>query len=412
MSTETLPKLDEQTIATVKATVPVLAEHGEQITTRFYQMMFEAHPELKNVFNMTHQKEGKQPRALANAVYAAAQYIDDLSAIMPAVEKIAHKHRSMNIVPEQYPIVGKYLLLAIKDVLGDAATDDIINAWEKAYGVIAEAFIQVEADMYKETAEETGGWVGYRDFEVIDKVKESEVITSFYLKPVDGGALPSYKPGQYLTIQAKMPNEEFDQLRQYSLSDAPGKGYYRISVKREEGTDQLPEGKVSNFLHKHVNEGDVIPVSAPAGDFFLDTDSKKPLVLISGGVGLTPMMSMLQTIVKEEMDREVHFIHAARNGSVHALKDDMNIANETYPNVQTYIVYDTPTEEDMKEMIHAKEGYVDLPWLQSIVPQDSDFYFCGPEGFMKAIYRSLKEWNVPMEQINYEFFGPQGDLEK
>ncbi|MFG6113556.1 NO-inducible flavohemoprotein [Halobacillus sp. MO56] len=412
MSTETLPKLDEQTIATVKATVPVLAEHGEQITTRFYQMMFEAHPELKNVFNMTHQKEGKQPRALANAVYAAAQYIDDLSAIMPAVEKIAHKHRSMNIVPEQYPIVGKYLLLAIKDVLGDAATDDIINAWEKAYGVIAEAFIQVEADMYKETDEETGGWVGYRDFEVIDKVKESDVITSFYLKPVDGGALPTYKPGQYLTIQAKMPNEEYDQLRQYSLSDAPGKGYFRISVKREEGTEQLPEGKVSNFLHKHVNEGDVIPVSAPAGDFFLDTDSKKPLVLISGGVGLTPMMSMLQTIIKQQIDREVHFIHAARNGSVHALKHDMKMAGEEYPNIKTYIVYDTPTEEDMKEKLHAKEGYVDLEWLQSIVPQDSDFYFCGPEGFMKAIYGSLKDWNVPMEQINYEFFGPQGDLEK
>ncbi|MBM7552255.1 NO-inducible flavohemoprotein [Thalassobacillus pellis] len=410
MATQTMTRLDEQTIKTVKATAPVLAEHGEKITTRFYQLMFEAHPELKNIFNMTHQEEGKQPRALAGAVYAAAQYIDDLSQIMPAVEQIANKHRSLNIKPEHYPIVGKYLLLAIKDVLGDAATDDIMEAWRVAYGEIAEAFIQVEAAMYKETEEKKGGWVGYRDFEVFDKVKESDVITSFYLKPVDGGALPTFKPGQYLTIKAQMPGEKYEQLRQYSLSDSPGREYFRISVKREDGTEELPEGKVSTFLHEQVKKGDVLPVSAPAGDFFLDKESKNPLVLISGGVGLTPMMSMLQTLINEKSDREVHFIHAARNGSFHALKDDMKKADQL-SNVKTYIIYDSPTEEDMEAMLYTKEGYIDLPWLQSVVPQNADFYFCGPEGFMRAVNKALKEWHVPADRINYEFFGPKGDIE-
>src|SRR5690625_2989418 len=149
--------LTEETRNIIKATVPVLEEHGEQITTRFYQLMFENHPELKNIFNQTNQRHGDQPRALANTVYAAAANIDNLEAILPTVVSIAHKHKSLNIKPEHYPIVGKYLLLGIKDVLGDAATDEIIDAWEKAYGVIAAVFIDVEKQMYEELESTVGG---------------------------------------------------------------------------------------------------------------------------------------------------------------------------------------------------------------------------------------------------------------
>ncbi|WP_079477516.1 NO-inducible flavohemoprotein [Halobacillus salinus] len=394
--------LDEQTIATIKSTVPVLKEHGETITSHFYKQLFENHPELKNVFNQTHQKAGEQPRALANTVYAAALHIDNLGAILPRVKQIAEKHRSLNVQSEHYPIVGEHLLGAIKEVLGDAATDDIIDAWGKAYGVIADAFIQVEKNLYKETADQEGGWVGYRDFKVVQKKEESEEITSFYLKPCDEGAVPYFKPGQYLTVKAEIDGEPHDHLRQYSLSDAPGQDYFRISVKKErEGRG--PAGIVSNWLHRNVSEGDVLPISAPAGDFYLN-DTERPVVFLSGGVGLTPLMSMWKTMKQYSDERQAFFIHAARNGRVHALKDEMK-AEEA--NFNTTVFYEQPGPEDRS---YDQEGRIDFGWLEHYVPREADFYFCGPEGFMKAVVKSLREWDIPEDRLHYEFFGTQAQL--
>ena len=171
--------LSQETMDIVKATVPVLEQHGNAITKRFYERMLSEVPELNNIFNQTNQKKGGQPKALANTVYAAAANIDNLGAILPVVKQISEKHKSLMIKPEHYPIVGKYLLLAMKDVLQDAATDEILNAWEQAYGVIADVFINVEKEMYEHDKETTGGWNGFRDFKVVDKVRESEVVTSF-----------------------------------------------------------------------------------------------------------------------------------------------------------------------------------------------------------------------------------------
>lgn len=165
----TTTTLSQKTIEIVKATVPVLEQHGEQITKWFYQSMLSNHPELLNIFNHANQKQGRQQRALAAAVYAAAKYIDQLEAILPVVEQIAHKHRSLGIKPEHYPIVGKHLLLAIKAVLKEAATDEIINAWEEAYQAIADVFIKVEAQLYEEAASKRGGWKDFRRFIVQKK---------------------------------------------------------------------------------------------------------------------------------------------------------------------------------------------------------------------------------------------------
>ncbi|SDN84455.1 NO-inducible flavohemoprotein [Halobacillus aidingensis] len=406
MSTKATEILDQQTTKTIKSTVPVLAEHGEAITRHFYKRMFEDHPELKNIFNQTHQRVGDQPKALANTVYAAAQYIDQLEVIVPRVKQIAEKHRSLNVKPEHYPIVGEYLLKAIKEVLGDAATDDIIEAWGKAYGVIADAFIGVEKELYQEAEQQKGGWIGYRLFDVVDKVKESEEITSFYLEPKDGKALPTYKPGQYLTIKAEIPGETYTHLRQYSLSDAPGKSYYRTSVKKERGLLNHPDGMVSSWLHDQVEAGDSIPVSAPAGDFYLDTHTERPLVLISGGVGLTPLMSMWKYAQKAQPNRQVHFIHAARNGRVHAFKEEIE---ESKPGT-AHLIYEKPEENDLLKGLHKSEGYITLDWLKTIAPEEAEFYFCGPEGFMKAVYGMLNRWGIPEDRIHYEFFGPQGEL--
>lgn len=403
--------LSPKTIEIVKSTVPVLEQHGEAITKHFYKIMFENHPELLNIFNQTHQKQGRQPRALANAVYAAAKYIDNLEVIVPVVKQIGHKHRSLNILPEHYPIVGKHLLLAIKDVLGDAATDEIIDAWAEAYGVIADVFISVEQGMYDEAEGQAGGWAGFRPFVIDKKVKESDVITSFYLKPEDGKAISRFTSGQYITFKATIDGEKYTHMRQYSLSDSPNKDYYRISVKREAENDAIP-GVVSNFLHDHVNEGDTIEITAPAGDFMLNTDSKRPVVLISGGVGLTPMMSMLNTLVEQYPEREVTFIHAARNGAVHAMKEHVAHLAEENSQVRSFICYEKPTEEDIRSGHFDKEGYLTLDWLKTVIESaDAEFYFCGPVPFMKVIYQALKEWGIPEEDIHYEFFGPAGTLE-
>jgi len=403
--------LDQKTIGIIKSTVPVLEKHGEAITTRFYQLMFANHPELLNIFNHANQKQGRQQKALAGTVYAAAMYIDNLEAILPVVKQIAEKHRSLGILPEHYPIVGKHLLLAIKDVLGDAATDEIIDAWAAAYNVIADVFISVEAELYDETVNKQGGWSGFRNFIVDRKVVESEVITSFYLTPEDHKAIADFTPGQYISIKLEIAGEKFTHIRQYSLSDAPGKGYYRISVKREAGTEN-PDGMVSNYLHDGVNQGDILKVSAPAGDFVLNTEKNTPVVLLSGGVGLTPMMSMLKTVVEVQPERKVTFVHAAANGNVHALRAEVEELSKL-DNVNSYFFYDSPTEEDRKNNRFDVEGYVTRDWLQEKVnAKDADFYFCGPVPFMKAINRSLKEIGVTEDRIHFEFFGPMGNLEE
>ncbi|WP_027409345.1 NO-inducible flavohemoprotein [Anoxybacteroides tepidamans] len=410
---QTTSLLSKKTIDIIQSTVPVLEQYGEQITKRFYQLLFSKHPELLNIFNHANQQQGRQQKALAASVYAAAKHIDNLEAILPVVKQIAHKHRSLGVKKEHYPIVGQHLLLAIKDVLGDAATDDIIEAWKEAYGVIADVFIQVEAQMYKEAELKAGGWKDFRKFIVQKKVKESAVITSFYLVPEDDGTISDFLPGQYVSVKVNIPGETYTHIRQYSLSDAPGTGYYRISVKREAATEDRPAGIVSNYLHDCVNEGDVLELSAPAGHFTLDMTKETPVVFMSGGVGITPLLSMANTLAAKQPERKVTFIHAAVNGEVHAFDSHLVRLAEEKEALRYYVCYQSPSDTDRRHPHFAKEGYIDLAFIQSVVQHpDADFYFCGPIPFMKTVYQALKEWGVSEEQIHYEFFGPAGDLTK
>ncbi|MFF2890233.1 NO-inducible flavohemoprotein [Paenibacillus sp. NPDC057967] len=404
--------LSEQTIGIIKSTVPVLEVHGVAITKRFYGLMFEAHPELLNIFNHANQKQGRQQTALANTVYAAAVHIDNLAAIIPAVKQIAHKHRSLGVKPEHYPIVGKFLLTAIKDVLGDAATDEILGAWGEAYGVIADAFIGVEAQMYEQSHSQAGGWEDFRPFRVERKVQESSIITSFYLVPEDGRDIAAFQPGQYVSVKLDIPGESHTHIRQYSLSDAPGKPYYRISVKREGERDQRPAGMISTYLHERVSEGDTLHLSAPAGDFVLDTADERPVVLLSGGVGLTPMVSMLNTLADQYPERSVTFIHAAQDGRMHALRQQVEDIAQSNAKVSVQYCYERPTDRDREAQAYHKEGRIDLAWLQSVLADHpAAYYLCGPVPFMQSVKASLIKWGVPNEDIHYEFFGPKADIE-
>ncbi|USB34634.1 NO-inducible flavohemoprotein [Paenibacillus sp. YPG26] len=398
--------LDQHTIHIIKSTVPVLEVHGHEITKTFYQTMFRNHPELLNIFNHANQRQGKQSAALANAVYAAAAHIDRLEEILPVVVQIAHKHRALGIKPEHYPIVGENLLAAIKSVLGDAATDEIIEAWGRAYGVIADAFIGTEQKMYEDALRQPGGWDGFRPFEVYRKVRESELITSFYLRPADGQAIASYAPGQYITVRVKPEGQEFTHLRHYSLSAAPNPDYYRITVKREDAEADKPAGVVSTYLHDSVTEGTVLDLSAPAGVFILDETKDNPVVLLSGGVGLTPMVSMLETLLKNSPHRDIVYIHAARSGSHHAMKDHITDLTREHANLQSFLIYESPAQDEVCD----KTGYLDLAWLQQVTDPNSDFYFCGPVPFMRAVNEALKTWGIPSERTHFEFFGPADHL--
>lgn len=401
--------LKQSTIDIIKSTVPVLEVHGTAITKRFYQTMFENHPELLNLFNHANQKQGRQQTALANAVYAAAVHIDRLTDILPVVKQIAHKHRSLGVKPEQYPIVGEYLLKAIKDVLGDAATDKILGAWAEAYGVIADVFISIEADMYKEAEQQSGGWADFKPFKIVRKEVESSTTTSFYLQPADGSPIAAFTPGQYISVKLSIPGQPNTQIRQYSLSGPADAQHYRISVKREDGGAEQPDGIVSNYLNHDAVEGQDLLISAPAGDFIL-ASTDLPVVLISGGAGITPMLSMLHQLAKQ--GAAATFIHSTVNGEAHAFREEVAKLTQDRPELKVYYCYTRPTEQDKREARFDKEGRIDQAWLQSVIPTtDAQFYFCGSVPFMKDVYQGLKALGVDGSRIHYEFFGPAGSLE-
>lgn len=403
--------LNQKTIDIVKSTAPVLAVKGTEITTVFYKNMFNAHPELLNIFNHANQQKGRQQTALANTVYAAATHIDQLDVLIPAVKQIAHKHRSLVVKPEHYPIVGENLLKAIKVVLGDAATDEILEAWGEAYGVIADVFISVEQEMYDEAKTSVGGWDAFKEFKVVKKEKESDVITSFYFQPVDGKQLPAFKSGQYITVRLSIPGEEYLLNRQYSLSNASGEDYLRISVKREQ-LEGAPEGKVSNYLHDHLNVGDVLEVTAPAGDFIFEAEETKPVHFIAGGVGITPFMSMLHTLAIEKTNKEISLLHATKNNSVQAFVNEIAQIKEVLPNFNAISFYEESNGEANTSSA-IKEGRVTEEALKELVNKgDAEYYVCGPVPFMKYVITTLYALGIPKEQVKFEFFGPSMNLEE
>lgn len=386
----------------VLATVPVLRESGVALTTYFYQRMLKHNPELKNVFNQSHQKTGNQPQALAMAVLAYAENIHDPSVLLSVVERIAHKHTSLGIRAEQYGIVGKHLLASIKEVLGDAASDELIDAWAAAYQQLADLFIDVESKLYQASVEKAQGWTGWRPFRVRSKVAESEEITSFYLEPTDGGTLPVFKPGQYISVRVLVKETGLYQPRQYSLSQAPNEETLRISIKKESAADHKPAGLVSNHMHGEIQQGDVIEVSAPYGEFVLNEQSERPIVLLSGGVGITPMMAMSSYLNKKDALGSVHFIHSARNPQVHAFKSVTDEFAEKGMKVNYF--YDHGANQD--------NGAQQAPFdLTHVLPQDvtrADYYLCGPMAFMSHYMTQLRQLGVPETQIYAEAFGSGG----
>lgn len=384
----------------VKATVPVLEEHAPAITKHFYARMFAHNPEVKAYFNFSHQRDGRQALALANAVIAYAKHINDLGQLSDAVKQIVQKHCSLGVQPEHYAVVGHHLIASIGEVLGDAATPDIVDAWTEAYQQLADILIGAERETYQRHADRSGGWQGKRRFLVKRIVQEATNIRSFILTPADQSeAVINFLPGQYVGVVLTINGQET--RRNYSLSDAPGKKSLRISVQREE------QGMASNYLHNHIKEGDSLELYAPCGEFIL-APSQRPLVFLAGGIGITPLMSMSKTAVSQGR-KNVRFIYATYNTGTHAFTQEL-AEMKASPDVSLHVAYSHPSDGDVADSY----GFLTETKLSTLLPDaaQSDIYLLGSPPFMKVMRRYLLNLGVSSERIKYEFFGPSESLDE
>mgnify|MGYP003583066178 CR=1 FL=1 len=385
----------------IEASVPVLRQHGVTITRTFYKNMFAAHPELTNLFNMGNQASGAQQQSLASAVFAYAANIDNPDALAPVVSRIVHKHASLGITAKHYPIVGRHLLGAIQETLDDAATPELLSAWEEAYAMLADAFVSEEQKLYQASNAEPGA---LHDMRVLDVKQESANVRSFILAPVNATPVPNFQPGQYVSVAVQLENGQ-RQLRQYSLSDAPGKAHLRISVKREIAGTETPAGMVSNWLHDNVEKGGVLAISPPFGDFTPDTDGSAPIVLLSAGIGITPMVSVLNRIADVASQRKVIFAHAAQEPRYQAHRDDIAKARAIMPNLQVVTFYET-LDAQFQGMADVIQGRMKIDQLPAWSFADTNVYMCGPLKFMQAQWRDLIAHGVPPVRLYQEVFGP------
>ena len=387
-----------KTLEIVKATVPVLEEHGTAITTVFYKNMFNQHPELLDIFNETNQKLGRQQTALAMTVLAAAKHLDKLAVLLPQVTQISHKHRALQILPEHYPIVGHHLIGAIKEVLGEAANDDIIDAWTEAYDEIADVFIQLEKTMYEQEM-----WEGFAPFKITKKVEAATDIAAFTVVPVNDDidlSKLSLTAGQYITVKIDPEDSDHLALRHYSLYSATSDKGIQFAVRRDNRNEHY--GLVSNHLHDHLDVGDTILLSAPAGDFELNQDliqqNDIPLVLVSAGVGVTPILSMLEAQVTANPKRPIVWVYACQNKEHHAFDSKVNELLAAADNVEKHIFY-------------FESGQIlDEAWLANL-PKPADIYVCGSMMFMESIIDGLMALDHGVDSVHYEPFGPKMSLE-
>ncbi len=382
--------LTKQQIELVKATVPVLREHGVALTSHFYKRMLSHNPELMQVFNMGHQRAGFQQQALAGAVLAYAENIENLPALLGAVAHIANKHVSVGIRAEHYPIVGKHLIASIKEVLGDAATPELIDAWTAAYMQLADVLIGAEKAIYDKNAVAEGGWTGWRFFKVAEKSKQTDNVTSFKLVPVDNGKMPEVKAGQYISVRVFVKGQDLIQPRQYTVVKADATSL-TIAVKKVEAVEKSPAGMVSNTLHNDINEGDVVEVSFPVGEFNLP-EGNGELCLLSAGIGITPLFAMLKEAVQKDPTRKISFVHVCKNKEAIPFREELALVVKE-GNV-SFEVFET-----------SEHGRPSEDFFKSLVSQDADYCICGPVPFMKLAASELVKNGVAENKIHAEKFG-------
>lgn len=392
--------LSSQSALLVRSTLPAVVERGTEITSVFYDTMFAAHPDLLDVFNRGNQANGEQRQALAGAVVAFAAHLvdgDDPSGFEPMTSRIAHKHASLGIRPEQYAIVGRYLLGAVDSVLGEAVTTSVHDAWAEVYWVFATALASAEGGLYACSGVDTAR--PWRPWRVADHAPAGVDVVVLELVPADGGPVPEFRPGQYVTVNVELPDGT--QPRQYTLCRGPGRTSLQIAVGRERGDARTPDGVVSRHLHDTVGVGDVLSVSHPFGDVTLD-ESDDPLLLISAGVGITPMAAIIDHLGRSRPDRPVVAAHADHRSATHPLRAQVREAAQSLHHFEEFTWYGELTSADRQAGV--RQGRIDIDSLP--LADDATIYVCGPLAFLSATVDALLGRGVAAGRIHYEIFGP------
>ncbi|SKC77727.1 globin domain-containing protein [Krasilnikoviella flava] len=398
--------LTPESAAVVRATLPVIGGAIGDITPVFYRRMFAAHPELeRDLFNRGNQARGDQQRALAGAIAAyATLLVDDGPDPRTVLARIAHKHTSLGILPEQYPIVHEHLFAAIVEVLGDAVTPEVAAAWDEVYWDMADALVEIELGLYAEAGVAPGDV--WRQVTVARRVQESPDTVSLELVAPDGAPLPAARPGQYVSVAVDLPDGA-RQIRQYSLTGAAAPGAWAISVKSiPAGPDGVaPAGEVSNHLHANAFEGDGLEVSTPFGELTL-VDGDNPLVLVSAGIGITPMIGFLHHLRSAGTTRRVVVLHADRSPARHAHRAELRALVDDIPTAELHRWYEDLGTRPAQDRLHS--GLIDLDGLD--LPHDADAYLCGPAPFMTVVQSALLGRGITTDRIHHEVFGPGHEI--
>ena len=396
--------LSDTSLPVVKATLPVVGEHIQEIASRFYTHMFEEHPELLDgLFNRGNQADGRQQQALAGSIAAFAGFLVNDPTHLPdhLLSRIAHKHASLGLHPDQYQVVHDNLMWAIVDVLGEAVTADVAAAWDEVYWLMANMLINKERGLY--SALRLSPETIWRTWRVARKIQETEDVVTFVVERTDEREVKPSLPGQYVTVKIQMP-DGVQQPRQYSLTKADDGLHRQFAVKRVRAPG-APDGEVSNLLHDSVGVGDEIVLSAPFGDVVLEyTD--RPVVLASAGIGITPMAGMLSHLAKAGAQRKVLFLHANDSAESYALREQVAEDLKKLPDasVATWLLSSSSPTEAAAGTRDVFPGFMNLADVD--LPEDAEYYLCGPVAFMQAVRTALIARGVPPKDIQYEVFGP------
>ncbi|WP_026917780.1 globin domain-containing protein [Gordonia shandongensis] len=372
-----------ETLDTVEAALP-------QITPRFYERMFTARPDLlRDLFNRTNQVTGSQPQVLAGAVASFARLMlePDAERMRFIIDRIAHKHASLGIVADQYPIVHQHLFAAIIDVLPETVTSDVAAAWDELYWAMADVLIDRETELYAAQGVAPGDvWQTAR---VLARTQLSPDAIALTLAATDGDELGCFTPGQYVSVQVPL-SDGARQIRQYSLTGATTDPTWHISVKRD--------GDVSTHLHENVFEGDLLRVSTPFGDLTLP-EGDDPLLLASAGIGCTPVIGLLNHLVATGDARPVQVLHADRSRSRQPHRGDLAELVDRLPGADLVQWYERglPTDDSTRIGLMSLDGIEIAP--------DTVALLCGPAGFLGSMREALIDRDVPATRIHYETFG-------
>jgi len=397
--------LSRMTISTLKACAPLLENHKKALGQTFYNRLFRENPELRNQFNMSNQRTNTQGSSLANAVIAYCGNCDQLETLGPTIAKIANRHVSLEVTPDQYNVVGGTLLASLEDVLGkEVFNAEVKEAVAEGYFFLADIFKEEEARMIAERISAQGGWHGWRRFQLSKKEPESSLHTSFYFAPEDGDQTVRFAGGQYTSIRLQMEDVDHLVVRSYTLTGGTKDGY-RITVKREDG------GLVSQFLHDQMQLGDSLELSAPAGEFTLQK-GPQPRVFIGGGTGITPLMSMLREAAQEP-STPAFLLYRAHHPLVHPLQDELNHLLNSNQHITCAVNY---TSEGESQLPSSSSNRVTLlppstPWtadaIGPLLPTGCQAYLCGPSSFTAATMEMLQQVGMKQDNIFYECFGPE-----